>query len=56
MQFVEAETDGIMGVNVNAPGKTRLTADQSLQLGVKRVRQRVGESREQHPRFGVGPG
>jgi hypothetical protein len=56
MQFVEAETDGIMGVNVNAPGKTRLTFDQSLQFGVERVRQRVGESREQHPRFGVGLG
>ena len=30
VRFVEAETEGIQGVNVNAFRKTRLAADQSL--------------------------
>ena len=53
VRLVEPKTDGIERVNVDAFAKARLAADQSFQLGVQRVRQRVGEGRQQHTRVGM---
>ena len=45
--------DGVERVDVDPLGETRLAAEQPLQLGVQRVRQRVGERRQQHAGIGL---
>ena len=53
VRLVEPKTDGIERVNINPFRETRLIAQQPLQLGLQRIRQRVGESRQQDAGVGM---
>jgi hypothetical protein len=49
LRFIEPLADGIHGVHFEPFGQARLVADQALELGAQRIRQGVGERRQQHP-------
>ena len=53
MRLVEPKTDGIERVNVDPLGEARFIAQQSFQLGLQRIRQRVGEGRQQDSGVGI---
>ena len=53
VRLVEPQTDGVERVNVDPLRETRFIAQQPLQLGLQRIRQRVGERRQQHAGVGM---
>lgn len=53
VRLVEPETDRVERVNIHPLRETRFVAEQSLQLGVQCVRQRVGEGGEQDAGVGM---
>ena len=53
VRLVEPQADGVERVNINPLRETRFVAQQSLQLGLQRIRQRVGEGRQQNAGVGM---
>ena len=53
VRLVEPQADGVERVNIDPLRETRLTAQQPLQLGLQRIRQRVGEGRQQDAGVGM---
>ena len=53
VRLVEPKADGVERVNIDPLGETRFVAQQSLQLGLQRIRQRVGEGRQQDAGVGM---